>query len=74
MTVAEFAKLLSGRPRNPEMEGFKHDHSLKSIAREHAVQSGVMRAGTAFDWEDMEAYQAELMRLDREGPGAPKPH
>lgn len=72
MTVAEFARLLSGRPQNTEMESFRHDHSLQSIAREHAVQSGTMRAGTAFDWEDLEEYQAELERLDREGPGAAK--
>lgn len=74
MTVLEFAKLLAGRPQNTEMEGFRHDHSLKAIAREHAALAGTMRAGTAYDWEDFERYKEELARLDREGPGAPVKH
>lgn len=74
MTVAEFAKLLTRRPLHIDAENFEHDHSLKAIAREHAAHTATMRSGTAFDWEDLERYQEELARLDREGPGAPKQH
>lgn len=72
MTVADFAKLLSDRSVHSEAENFKHDHSLGAIAREHTVHTTTIRAGTVFDWEDLERYQEELARLDREGPGSPK--
>lgn len=72
MTVAEFAKRLARRPYAMEAEEFTHGHSLNAIARKHAAHSVTMRTGTAFDWEDLESYQEELARLEREGPGEPK--
>jgi hypothetical protein len=44
------------------------NHSLQAHARERAEHPDHMHAGTAFDWEDLELYQKELERLDREGP------
>lgn len=73
MKVAEFAKRLARRPYDMEAGEFAHGHnSLNAIARRHAAHSVTMRTGTPFDWEDLERYQEELARLDREGPGKPK--
>lgn len=72
MTVAEFAKFLAPRPIPDPNEDFEHDHTLRSIARQHATHATTMRTGTPFDWEDLERYEEELARLDREGPGTPK--
>lgn len=74
MLVAEFMKLLARRPPPDEREDFDHDHTLGSLARKHAVHTESFRTGTAFDWEDLERYQIELDRLDREGPGGPSTH
>jgi hypothetical protein len=49
------------------------EHTLQENAKERALHPDHINAGTAFDWEDMEAYAKELERLDREGPGAKKP-
>ncbi len=48
------------------------EHSLREQAQARAKDPLHIHAGTAFDWEDMEAYQLELERLDREGPGLKK--
>lgn len=48
------------------------DHSLREQAQERTKDPLHINAGTAFDWEDMEAYKRELERLDREGPGIKK--
>lgn len=72
MKVADFAKTLAARPLPDANEDFEHDHSLGSIARQHAAHASKIHAGTAFDWEDLERYQEELERLDREGPGTSK--
>lgn len=45
------------------------DHSLQAQAKERARHPDHLNAGTPFDWEDKEAYQKELERLDKEGPG-----
>ena len=47
----------------------EEDHSLRAQAWEHARHPEHMKVGTAFDWEELEAYQKELERLEREGPG-----
>lgn len=44
------------------------DHSLQEQAKERAKHPQNLNAGTQFDWEDLDEYQAELERLDREGP------
>lgn len=49
-------------------EGIR-DHSLQAQAKRRAEHPEHMNSGTAFDWEDMEAYQQELDRMDKEGPG-----
>lgn len=50
------------------------DHSLQEHAKERAKHPGELNAGTPYDWEDLDAYQEELDRLDREGPkGAETP-
>ena len=47
----------------------EEDHSLRAQAWEHARHPEHMKVGTPFDWEELEAYQKELERLEREGPG-----
>lgn len=48
------------------------EHTLQENAKERALHPDHINAGTAFDWEDMDAYTKELERLDREGPGIKK--
>jgi len=45
------------------------DHSLQAQAKRRAAHPDHLNAGTPYDWEDLEAYQRELDRMDREGPG-----
>lgn len=54
-------------------EEVEKEHTLQENAKERALHPDHINAGTAFDWEDMEAYAKELERLDREGPGLKKP-
>jgi hypothetical protein len=49
------------------------EHTLQENAKERARHPDHINAGTAFDWEDMDAYAKELERMDREGPGIKKP-
>lgn len=49
------------------------EHTLQENAKQRALKPDHINAGTAFDWEDMEAYAKELERLDREGSGIRKP-
>ena len=49
------------------------EHTLQENAKARALHPDHINAGTAFDWEDMDAYTKELERLDREGPGIKKP-
>lgn len=49
------------------------EHTLQENAKERALHPDHINAGTAYDWEDMDAYAKELERLDREGPGIKKP-
>lgn len=49
------------------------DHSLQERAKERAEHPQDLNAGTAHDWEDLEAYKKELDRLDREGPKVKNP-
>lgn len=53
-------------------EEVEKEHTLQENAKERALHPEHINAGTAFDWEDMEAYAKELERLDREGPGIKK--
>ena len=54
-----------------EVEAEK-EHTLQENAKERALHPDHINAGTAYDWEDMDAYAKELERLDREGPGIKK--
>lgn len=56
---------------NPDDES-KKEHSLQENAKLRAQHPDQLNAGTAFDWEEMEAYKQELERMDREGPGRSK--
>lgn len=58
--------------QNADSESEK-EHTLQENAKARALHPDHINAGTAFDWEDMEAYAKELERLDREGPGIKKP-
>ncbi len=49
------------------------EHSLRENALERAMNPTKFNAGTAFDWEDLDGYGAELERMEREGPGLKKP-
>lgn len=73
MTVAEFAKRLNTFRRPVLEDGVEWDHSLRSLAKHHANHPGRMQVGTAFDWEELEAYQRELDRMDNEGPSVHAP-
>lgn len=48
------------------------EHTLQENAKARALHPDHINAGTAYDWEDMDAYAKELERLDREGPGIKK--
>lgn len=58
---------LQGAADEPEKE-----HSLQENAKERAKHPDHINAGTAFDWEEMDAYARELERMEREGPGLKK--
>jgi hypothetical protein len=58
--------------QQPDGEAEK-EHTLQENAKERARHPDHINAGTAFDWEDMDAYAKELERMDREGPGIKKP-
>lgn len=48
-----------------------HEHSLQENAKERAKHPESLNAGTPYDWEDLEAYQKELDRLDKNPPKGP---
>ena len=52
---------------NPDDESEK-EHSLQENAKLRAQHPDQLNAGTAFDWEEMEAYAKELERMDKEKP------
>lgn len=57
------------KEKESELREGEEEHSLQEQAKERAKHPEHLNVGTPFDWEDMEAYQKELDRLDREGPG-----
>ena len=59
----------SEREREKAKEHEQEDHSLQAHAKERARHPDHLNAGTPYDWEDLEAYQKELERLEKEGPG-----
>lgn len=75
MKALDFLKRYQRRQRSRESSevdkntGSGEDHSLEAQARERARHPDQLNVGTPFDWEDLEAYQKELERLEREGPG-----
>jgi hypothetical protein len=74
MKASEFLKQFEKRQQNQESDDKEEekDHSLQAQSRERADHPNGLHTGTAYDWEDLERYQRELDRLDREGPGKPK--
>lgn len=72
MKASEFLRRFEQQQKE-QREGAKgepeQDHSLRAQAWEHARHPEQMKVGTPFDWEELEAYQKELERLEREGPG-----
>jgi len=46
----------------------EREHSLRENAILHTQNPLQINAGTAFDWEEMDAYAKELERMDREKP------
>ncbi|MGQ9427483.1 peptidase S14 [Gilvimarinus sp. F26214L] len=71
MKASEFLKKHEERKAREEAgeQGETRDHSLQENARDRARHPDHLNAGTPYDWEDLEAYQRELKRLDEEGPG-----
>ncbi len=71
MKASEFLKRYEDQQNagEGEGEGEQEDHSLQAHAKERARHPEHINAGTPFDWEDLESYQRELERLEREGPG-----
>lgn len=72
MKASDFMKRYEKQHQNDDKVDEHLDHSLQAHAKERAQHPDEMHAGTAFDWEDMDAYRKELKRLERDGPGAPK--
>lgn len=74
MKASEFLKRYEQqqKDRAKDDQSDEEDHSLEAQAKERAKHPEHMNVGTPFDWEELEAYQKELDRLDREGPGAHK--
>ncbi len=74
MKASEFLKRYEQqqKDRAKDDQPSEEDHSLEAQAKERAKHPEHMNVGTPFDWEELEAYQKELDRLDREGPGAHK--
>lgn len=50
-------------------EDKEKEHTLQENARERARHPGDMKSATPYEWEDLEDYENELERLEREGPG-----
>lgn len=61
--VDDILKKIEGDKSEEERE-----HSLQENAINRARQPLSINAGTAFDWEDMEAYAKELERMDKDQP------
>lgn len=74
MKASDFLKQFEARKKREaeEEEGKEREHSLQENAKERAKDPHTLNAGTPFDWEDLERYQEELKRMDREGPGRSK--
>ena len=49
-------------------EAEEREHSLRENAILRAPNPLHINAGTAFDWEEMDAYAKELERMDKEKP------
>lgn len=49
-------------------EAEEREHSLRENAILRAQNPLHINAGTAFDWEEMDAYAKELERMDKEKP------
>ncbi|MEX1033495.1 MAG: hypothetical protein WDZ30_09045 [Cellvibrionaceae bacterium] len=75
MKASEFLQQYGERKKRKAAEDNEEEkeHSLQENAKQRAKHPGSLNAGTAFDWEDMEDYQRELDRLDKEGPGSHEP-
>lgn len=71
MKKPEFLKGHEEKRRDEKADAMEteEDHSLQAQAKERAKHPEHLNAGTPYEWEDVEAYQKELDRLDREGPG-----
>lgn len=59
----EILKKIEGDKSEEERE-----HSLRENALTRTKQPLHIHAGTAFDWEDVEAYAKELERMDQDQP------
>jgi len=71
MKASEFLKKYEREQQAKKDEGkdLEEDHSLQAQAKKRAAHPDHINVGTPHDWEDLEAYQRELDRMDREGPG-----
>lgn len=69
--LKRFESLQKNEKQNDEEE--EKEHSLQENAKARATNPTTLNTGTPYDWEDLEAYQKELERLDREGPQRKKP-
>lgn len=67
--ASDVLKEYEQRQKHEQDGEHEKDHSLQENAKERAKHPEQMNVGTPHDWEDLEAYQEELERLDREGPG-----
>lgn len=66
MKASDFLRQFEEKKKREEEQ--EKEHSLQENAKERARHPDHLNAGTAYDWEDLEAYKKELERLEREGP------
>lgn len=67
--ASDFLKEYEQRQKHEQEDAPEKEHTLEENAKERAKHPEHMNVGTPYDWEDLEAYQKELERLDKEGPG-----
>lgn len=68
MKASDYLREHERRRKEEANEEKPKEHTLQENARERAEHPDGLNAGTAYDWEDLDAYRQELDRMDKEGP------
>ena len=65
MKASDYLKEFERKQGKDEGKKADKEHSLQENARERAEHPDDLRAGTAFDWQEVDSYKAELDRMKR---------